>query len=71
MIQQDETRFTLRISTRRSPYPGELGRFQKAIEMRLGSGVDFHIKKVDYIPFEPSGKYLLCHSLLHTRDKRS
>jgi len=64
MTQETETRFVLRVSTLREPTAGELSTLQEIALDRIGRGAEFRIQVVDHIPFEASGKFKDCRSLL-------
>jgi phenylacetate-CoA ligase len=66
MTQETKTRFVLRVSTLREPTAGELSAMRQIACDRIGPGADFQIQLVDHIPFEASGKFKDCRSLLKT-----
>jgi phenylacetate-CoA ligase len=66
MTQETETRFVLRVSTLREPTAGEVSTLRRIAIERLGRGAEFHLQVVDQIPFEASGKYKDCQSLLRS-----
>ena len=65
MTQETTTDFVLRVTVFRDPTDAELTTVEKEIAGRIGSGASFRIVLVDSIPFEPSGKFKDCRSLIH------
>ena len=68
LTQETKTRFVLRVSALRQPTSRELETLRELITGRIGPGGDFRIEVVDHIPFEASGKFKDCRSLLLSDD---
>jgi phenylacetate-CoA ligase len=64
MTQETEMSFVLRLKVSREPAAEEMARLQKMVTTSLGVGVEFRVELVDHIPFEPSGKFKDCRSLI-------
>jgi phenylacetate-CoA ligase len=66
LTQETETRFVLRVSVLRKPIKSELLILREIVKDRIGPGAEFQIEIVDHIPFEASGKFKDCLSLLQS-----
>lgn len=66
MTQETERGFVLRVTVLREPTSAELTTLQTLSLDRIGPGAEFRIEVVDSIPFEASGKFKDCRSLLRS-----
>ena len=64
LTQETEDRFLLRVVPLGDPDPARMEAVRKAVASRLGPGARLDMELSDNIPFEPSGKFKDCRSLV-------
>ncbi|MGW8179235.1 MAG: phenylacetate--CoA ligase family protein, partial [bacterium] len=64
MVQETETKFVLLSVARMVPSAEDLQSIHDIVAAKLGPGAEFRVELTDHIPFEPSGKFKDCRSLI-------